>query len=261
MPLLKVLSESPEGLHPSEAANKLASYFPEITRKDLSVTLPKGHNRWLNRVEWTKQTLTDNREVDTPTRGLWRITPKGLNRLRVEWKSPQRTMGPGTIHDKVVRILYGLAKRHTPYKEVWADQIGVPFKPLLAIGPYVKGVRPDVQPYNPDIWAKLRNNTFDVYEVWDSQGEKERRSDCVEDVLLPALTENVGTLSIVCFDQETAEFARKLVRIILPSVTDGQGAARLDLSSVLPYVVVVPQNIQKSTAKIELFLRQKLDFS
>ena len=247
-------------MNPREAAAKLVGFFPQITRRDLAVKLPRGQNRWVNRVEWTKQRLLDKKEVESPFRGVWKITPKGMTRLKIQGKNslPQPSV-QRTIHDRVVKTLFRLANQHASYKEVYADNIGVTFKPLFVTSPPAKGVHPDVQPYNPDVWAKLRNNTIDVYEVWDSQGERERRSDCVEDILLPALTENIGTLSIVCFDQQTAEFARKLTRIILPQVADGQGTPKLDTSNVLQYVVVIPQNIQGSESKMAQFLSQKLN--
>jgi hypothetical protein len=158
----------------------------------------------------------------------------------------------------VVGILYELAKKNNSYKESYADHIGVAFQPLEIISPPVKGVRPEIHQYNPDMWAKLKNNTIDVYEVWDSQSEFSRQADCVQDILLPALTQNIATLSIVCFDQDAADFARRLGRIILPSIHDEHGKMKLDPSEMLPYVIAIPEEIQTSRTQMKAFLSKKL---
>lgn len=260
LPLLKVLSESSGGLRVGETAQLVAGYFTQITAKDQIVKLKRGQNRWKNRIQWTQVRLKQKGELSNPSRGIWKITSKGAARLQAEWSTrPSGALKHRTIHDRVVQILYDLAKKHKSYKEVCADNIGVHFRPLDVISPHSKGVRPEVLPYNPDVWGKLRNNTLDVYEVWDSQGEWGRAADCVQDILFPALTEDIATLSIVCFDQGTADYAKRLARIILPSVMDGQGSVRLDTKSVLPFVVTIPNDIQNSVAKMEQFLGAKLN--
>ena len=54
--------------------------FAQITEQDLGESLPSGPNRWTNRVQWTRQTLLNKGEMDSPGHGIWRITQKG--RLR-----------------------------------------------------------------------------------------------------------------------------------------------------------------------------------
>lgn len=132
--------------------------------------------------------------------------------------------------------------------------MGVGYKPIDIIAPHPKGIRPALVPYHPDVWARIRrSNRIDVYEVWDSQSD----SDSVEDLVLSALTPNVETLSIVCFEPDTASYARDLVSTILGSMYDSKGNRFLDPSEVAPYIVLVPSAL--SDSKLEGFLATKLN--
>jgi hypothetical protein len=158
-----------------------------------------------------------------------------------------------TRHNNVVTTLYDLCKTHASYSEVYADNVGVGYKPLDIVAPHPKGIRPTVYSYHPDVWARIRRSSnIDVYEVWDSQTV----SDCVEDVVLSALTPNIYTLSIICFDSEAANLAKELVSTVLASIHDAKGNRLLDPSKVLPYVVLIPANL--SDSQLQNFLGTKL---
>jgi restriction system protein len=88
LPLLKVISDSGGQLPMDEAVQKVTLYFPEITPEDLASRLSStGVNRWRNSVQWTRQQLVLNGELDGAVRGVWRITEKGRSRLEAEWSS------------------------------------------------------------------------------------------------------------------------------------------------------------------------------
>ncbi len=159
-------------------------------------------------------------------------------------------------HNQVVKILYELCQSHRDYIEVSADQIGVPFKPIDIVSQHAKGQRPAIYPYHPDVWAKLkRTNTKDTYEVWDGQSA----SDSVGDIVLSALTPSIRTMSMVCFDQHTSELAETLAKVILPSIRNEKGAVLLSKDDVLPYIVTVPEEIQRNDSKLREFLSEKLN--
>jgi len=81
VPLLQILAEIGGEGRPRDLYPLVAEKFPQIRDEDLSETLPSGTNRWTNRVQWVRQTLIEKGELDSPTRGVWRITDKGRQRL------------------------------------------------------------------------------------------------------------------------------------------------------------------------------------
>ena len=161
-------------------------------------------------------------------------------------------------HNRVVKILYELCESFGGYSDVYADHVHQSYRPIDIVTPHAKGQEATTYPYHPDVWAKLeKNNLVDIYEVWDGQSD----SDSVEDVALSALVGNVSTLSIICFNEEVASFANRLVRLILPSVHDAKGESLLDKDSVLPYIVTIPSDMQSSDQKIQQFLSEKLNLA
>ena len=157
-----------------------------------------------------------------------------------------------TRHDVAVRILYELCKPLSYYSEVHADHIqDEEYKNIDLLAPHKRGVSEAVSSYTPDVWCRTRStNRIDVYEVWDGQSD----SDSVEDILFAALTPGIYTLSIVCFEKETKDFATKLAKIILNSIHNAKGEPLLDAGSVLPYIVY----LQPSDWKDEVIMRQEL---
>lgn len=87
LPLLKVISDNGGQLPMLESVEKVTTYFKEITEKDLIEKLESGSNRWRNCVQWVRQKLISSEELDGSSRGIWKITEKGVSRLRKEWSS------------------------------------------------------------------------------------------------------------------------------------------------------------------------------
>jgi len=81
IPLLQVLSEIGGHGKPRDIYPLVTAKFTQIRDEDLTVTLKSGTNRWTNRIQWVRQTLVENGEMDSPAHGVWRITEKGRQRL------------------------------------------------------------------------------------------------------------------------------------------------------------------------------------
>lgn len=88
LPLLKVLDENGGQLPMGDAISRVTQkYFPELTDEAKTSRLDSGQLRWQNRVEWARFKLIQSGEIDGSVRGVWRMTPKGKERLQAEWSS------------------------------------------------------------------------------------------------------------------------------------------------------------------------------
>jgi len=84
LPLLQGIEAAGGEARPDDLYDKVAHHFPQLTRSDQEVRYPKsGQLIWLNRIHWARQHLVNKRQVDASTRGIWRITDKGRERLGV----------------------------------------------------------------------------------------------------------------------------------------------------------------------------------
>lgn len=158
-------------------------------------------------------------------------------------------------HDRVVQILYGLCK--PLYKEAYADHINDSNYRIIPIHSGYKLETPEIYQYRPDLWCKSRNGKVDIIEVWDTQSKEASGID----ILFSALIPDAASLSIVCFDEETRNLARKLSKVILTSIFNQSGEALLSHQEVLPYIVLIPKDIQHDVDEVREFLRDKLNLS
>lgn len=81
VPLLEVLVALGGQGKPKDIYPLVTQKFPQIREEDLLETLPSGGNKWTNRIQWARQRLITKGEMDSPERGIWRITEKGRQRL------------------------------------------------------------------------------------------------------------------------------------------------------------------------------------
>ena len=81
IPLLEVLVDLGGQGKPQEIYPLVTAKFPGIREEDLAETLASGSSKWTNRVQWARQTLVEKGEMDSPARGIWRITAKGRERV------------------------------------------------------------------------------------------------------------------------------------------------------------------------------------
>src|SRR4051794_29978605 len=82
VPLLAVLKKLGGRAKPTEIYSALTKQFPQLTPTELAEQLKSGGNKWTNRIQWVRQRLIEQGEMESPTYGVWGITPKGLERLR-----------------------------------------------------------------------------------------------------------------------------------------------------------------------------------
>ena len=81
IPLLEALVELGGQAEPKVIYALVTEKFPNISKSALTEALPSGRNKWTNKIQWVRQQLVSNSEIDSPRRGIWRITDKGRRRL------------------------------------------------------------------------------------------------------------------------------------------------------------------------------------
>ncbi len=107
VPLLRVLCEFGGQAAPKLIYPKVAADFPELTEEDLNAKLPSSPStfKWHNLVQWTRQALIEKEELDGSTRGIWKITQKGKQRLEGVATQKQASLSalaiPATLKDLI----------------------------------------------------------------------------------------------------------------------------------------------------------------
>lgn len=157
-------------------------------------------------------------------------------------------------HDRIIEILFDLLKNDEDYKKRNADHIEENYKSINILSNNNRGPSKNRE-YNPDIWCQLKKtNEIDIIEIWDSQS----REACVEDILFSALTPNVCTLSIICFEKKQQKLASELVKLLLSSLFNDEGELLLEPNKVLPYIILISEEIINDDNKIKELLRSEL---
>jgi hypothetical protein len=82
VPLLLEVEALGGEARPKDVYLKVAAHFAQITEQDMEERTSSGGNRWENLVQWAKQLLVNAGELERFPRGLWRITPKGRERIK-----------------------------------------------------------------------------------------------------------------------------------------------------------------------------------
>jgi restriction system protein len=80
IPLLKALLESGGQGKPRDVYPVVTAKFPQITPADLAETVADGHSKWHNRIQWVRQRLVVQGDMESGGWGVWRITDKGRQR-------------------------------------------------------------------------------------------------------------------------------------------------------------------------------------
>jgi restriction system protein len=114
LPLLATLQKLGGTAMPRDVYPIVAGYFPNLVDADLEQRLESypSVRKWWNIVQWARQRLVDNGDIDGSTRGVWKITEQGVNRLAGTTKAPQpkATVAPKGI----APIASGLAECAAP---------------------------------------------------------------------------------------------------------------------------------------------------
>ena len=82
VPLLQVLDELGGEALPRDIYPKLAERYPQLTEQDLQERMESGNVRWANHVQWVRERLKQNGELDGSVPGVWKLTEAGRARLR-----------------------------------------------------------------------------------------------------------------------------------------------------------------------------------
>jgi len=84
LPLLREIEDAGGEARPSDLYDRVARHFPQLTQADREARYERtGQLIWPNRVQFARNDLLKNGEVDASTRGIWRITDRGRARLGV----------------------------------------------------------------------------------------------------------------------------------------------------------------------------------
>lgn len=78
--LLRVLAQWQGTARPKDVVAAVTSEFPELTQEDLARLNTDGAFTWTNRVHWARQDLVMQGLIDNSVRGVWSLTPQGLDR-------------------------------------------------------------------------------------------------------------------------------------------------------------------------------------
>jgi restriction system protein len=93
IPLLQTIHELGGAAKTTDIYPRVSKYFPQLTEEDLVAKLPSSPStfKWWNLVQWCRQGLVEKGEIDGSTRGIWKLTQKGAERLKVKPSSAQKT--------------------------------------------------------------------------------------------------------------------------------------------------------------------------
>ena len=108
IPLLQALVEMGGYGKTRDTYSLVTKRFPQLTEKDLAEKLKSGQNRWTNRIQWVHHGLSKKGETLFGDRGIWHITPKGIDRLKAINEMVDAEMDiprPVTRASKTVRLV------------------------------------------------------------------------------------------------------------------------------------------------------------
>jgi restriction system protein len=88
LPLLKALVALGGKAKAQDVYDEVEKFFPQLTEADRAESLPSGGTRWINRIQWARQSLLDRGELTSGGWGIWAITDRGRERLQRETTPP-----------------------------------------------------------------------------------------------------------------------------------------------------------------------------
>ncbi len=81
IPLLLEIESSGGEVRPKDVYLRVAAHFPQINEQDMEEQTTSGASKWENLVQWARHLLVNAGELERRPRGLWRIAPKGRERI------------------------------------------------------------------------------------------------------------------------------------------------------------------------------------
>lgn len=91
LPLLEALDSLGGVSRPKDVYPLVTARFPQLTPEDLTATLKHGERRWINKIQWTRQSLVTSGDMASPGWGLWAITEQGKKRLHQDTQNEIET--------------------------------------------------------------------------------------------------------------------------------------------------------------------------
>ena len=156
VPLLAEIFRNRDGLKTEDAYKKLETYFT-LTKADLEEKVSSGQLKFANTILWASNKLKENGEIVKTERGLWTITPKGVERLtreKPEIVSERRT-SQSSVDAATVSEERDVDAEYKKYRA--SNQIEfITFHPSYAYEDFIEGIRP-----------QLINSEKLVYELKD----------------------------------------------------------------------------------------------
>ena len=104
IPLLRALKDAGGAAQPRDLYPKLGANFSlTVEEQEERLGSSPTTRKWWNLVQWVRQHLVEAGEIGGSTRGVWKITPKGLACLeeRPPRQSPNATVAETTLRDLV----------------------------------------------------------------------------------------------------------------------------------------------------------------
>ncbi len=91
VPLLQTIQALGGSGKPKEIYPLVSKRFPQLTEEDLVAKLPSSPStfKWHNLVQWCRQGLIEKGDLDGTTRGIWKLTTKGKERLKTKAATQQ----------------------------------------------------------------------------------------------------------------------------------------------------------------------------
>src|SRR5262245_21290893 len=110
VPLLTVIRDCGGSARPRDIYPKLTSYFPGLTpeEQDQRLESSPATRKWWNLVQWVRQHLVETGDIDGTTRGVWKITDQGKQRLEMQSLGESGRPSPAKETDLTLR---GLSNR------------------------------------------------------------------------------------------------------------------------------------------------------
>jgi len=170
IPLLQVLVELGGQARPKDIYPLVAKKFPEVPKVKFEERHKSGRNKWNNRVQFTRQTLKDKGEIDSPARGIWRITQKGRERVLAIDKTldsePYKYLKGMLVSGEALQTAARIRKNDRTQKSVpkeqvkqWIDE-GYSVEREFSRNARVSKLKPVGERFENEIWLLMKQLGF-----------------------------------------------------------------------------------------------------
>ena len=188
IPLLQVLVELGGQANPKDVYPQVAKKFSDVPEAEFKSRLNSGTIKWNNRVQFTRQRLKDNGEIDSPARGIWRITQKGRERvshvanITIDIETPKYLKGT-LVTGNDLRTATRIRKSNKILKSVPKNQVDTWIKDGFSIerefsrNVQISKLKPIGDQFENEIWLLMRALGFSVLN---------RSKDFMIDVSIPS---------------------------------------------------------------------------